>query len=85
MNHAPCCNVLIIKHLPELLLVNVSAGTNQEQQLARERSLECAQAELQRRYHISDEAHPQQAGSDASVATDQVIFDFSLSLFGCVV
>jgi hypothetical protein len=65
--------------------VNVSAGTNQEQQLARERSLECAQAELQRRYHISDEAHPQQAGSDASVATDQVIFDFSVPLFGCCV
>ncbi len=45
----------------------------QEQQLARERNLETAQGDMQRRYHISDDAHPLQAGLDAAAgAADQV-------------
>lgn len=45
----------------------------QEQQLARERNLETAQGDMQRRYHISDEAHPLQAGLDAAAGiADQV-------------
>ena len=44
-----------------------------EQQLVRDRNLETAQGELQRRYHISDEAHPLQAGLDAAAGiSDQV-------------
>lgn len=45
----------------------------QEQQLARERNLETAQGDMQRRYHISDDAHPLQAGLDAAAGiADQV-------------
>lgn len=51
----------------------VLKAVNQEQQLARERSLETAQGDMQRRYHISDEAHPLQAGLDAAAGiADQV-------------
>lgn len=49
----------------------------QEQQLARERNLETAQGDMQRRYHISDEAHPLQAGLDAAAGlADQVKCSF---------
>jgi len=45
----------------------------QEQQLARERNLETAGSDMQRRYHISDDAHPLQAGLDAAAGiADQV-------------
>ena len=48
--------------------------------MARERNLESAQAELGRRYHISDDDHPQQQADAAAAITDQVIvvvfFDF---------
>ena len=48
-------------------------AVTQEQQLARERNLETAQGDMQRRYHISDEAHPLQAGLDAAAGiADQV-------------
>lgn len=63
---------LTLKHCPRS-----AGGSNQEQQLARERSLESAQAELQRRYHISDEAHPQQQQQGASADTGAPAADSS--------
>ena len=45
------------------------------EQLNRDSSIESAQGELQRRYHISDDAHPLQAGLDAAAGiSDQVSF-----------
>lgn len=54
----------------------------QEQQLARERNLETAGSDMQRRYHISDDAHPLQAGLDAAAGiADQVeLISFLLGL-----
>jgi len=46
-----------------------------EQQLVRDRNLETAQGELQRRYHISDEAHPLQAGLDAAAGISDQLRD----------
>lgn len=52
--------------------VGPTAG-NQEQQQARERNLETSQGDMQRRYHISDETNPLQAGLDAAAGiADQV-------------
>ena len=68
-------DVLVIATLFRLISVFLfsAIAVNQEQQLARERSLETAQGDMQRRYHISDEAHPLQAGLDAAAGiSDQV-------------
>ena len=66
---------------------SIIQAVNQEQQLARERSLEIAQGDMQRRYHISDEAHPLQAGLDAAAGiADQVRtlpIDFPGSMQSC--
>ncbi len=41
--------------------------------MARERKLGTAGSDMQRRYHISDDAHPLQAGLDATAGiADQV-------------
>ncbi|KAK4018425.1 hypothetical protein OUZ56_000480 [Daphnia magna] len=45
---------------------SIQPAVIQEQQLARERNLETAGSDMQRRYHISDDAHPLQAGLDAA-------------------
>lgn len=51
-----------------------SAGGNQEQAAARERSHEASQGDMQRRFHISDEAS---ADGTAGI-TDQVRFYLSV-------
>ncbi|EFX79753.1 hypothetical protein DAPPUDRAFT_52009, partial [Daphnia pulex] len=53
---------------------SIQPAVIQEQQLARERNLETAGSDMQRRYHISDDAHPLQAGLDAAAGiADQSI------------
>lgn len=49
------------------------SGGNPEQPAARDRTHETTQGDMQRRYHISDEAHSGQGAQDATAAlTDQV-------------
>lgn len=45
------------------------------EQLNRDNSIESAQGELQRRYHISDDAHPLQAGLDAAAGISDQLRD----------
>jgi len=46
-----------------------------EQQSIRDNNIETAQGELQRRYHISDDAHPLQAGLDAAAGISEQLRD----------
>lgn len=58
---------------------SIQPAVIQEQQLARERNLETAGSDMQRRYHISDDAHPLQAGLDAAAGIADQLRDVQIN------